>query len=164
MGDAAERQHRRRRGRRLKLSGEERPAAVDLGAERPVLRRHATHRIGDPAVDQLETVAWIGAVAAAREAEAQQVVVEDQAGVVARERPPGAVGAAQTRSEADDQQTRRRRAERGDRRVVPIREQGTVSGAKRREARTERAVPWRGRPRTRRDRPAARRDDAQAGW
>ena len=86
---------------------------------RLVLRRHAAHRIGDAAVDQLKSVVGMRAVLAAREAVARQRLVEQLAGVVAGERPAGAVGALQAGRQTDDQQARIERAERGDRRVEP---------------------------------------------
>ena len=60
-------------------------------------------------------------IAAAREAESRQRRVEQVAGIVAGERPPGAVRAAQAGRQADDQQPRVERAEGRDRRVEPVR-------------------------------------------
>ena len=60
-------------------------------------------------------------VVAAGEAEFDQRRVEQVAGIVAGERPAGAVGAAQAGREADDQQPRVERPEGRHRRVEPVR-------------------------------------------
>ena len=71
---------------------------------RLVLRRHAAHRIGDRRADQLQPVVGPRLETARGEAEADQRAVEQVAGIVAGERPAGAVGAAQAGRQADDQQ------------------------------------------------------------
>src|SRR5262244_566565 len=83
--------------------------------------RHAAHRIGDAAVDQGEPVVGMRVVVAVGKMVALERVVEQHAGIVAGERPAGAVGALHPRREADDQKARVDRAERGNRRVEPFR-------------------------------------------
>ena len=73
-------------------------------------------------------------VVAAREAVTRQRLVEQVAGIVAGERPPGAVGAAQAGREADDQQARVERPERGHRRIEPGRLAARASPRGRRPA------------------------------
>ena len=68
----------------------------------------------------VEAVIGTGLVAALGKAEFLERGVEQIAGIIAGERPAGAVGAAQPRCEADDQQPRVERAEGGDRRVEPV--------------------------------------------
>src|SRR6185312_3974631 len=98
---------------------EEVPARLDLGRRWFVLRRHAAHRVADAAVDEREAVVRMRFVFAAGEAVPQQGLVEQHAGIVAGERPAGAVGALQARRKPDDQQPRVRRPKRGHRRVEP---------------------------------------------
>ena len=86
------------------------PAGVDFRRQRLVLRRHAAHGIADPAIDQRQPVVGPRLVDAVGKAVFEQRRVEQVAGVVAGEGPPGAVGALQARREADDQQPRRRRS------------------------------------------------------
>ena len=81
-------------------------AGVDLVRRRLVLGRHAAHRIGDAAIDQFEAVIGARGISAAGEAEIDQRRVEQVAGIVAGERPAGAVGAAQAGRQADDQEAR----------------------------------------------------------
>src|SRR5262249_8268763 len=65
--------------------------------------------------------------------------VEEVARIVASEGSPGAVGTLQPRRETDNQDSRIRIAEGGDRRVVPCRLARPRLGAKCRQPRTERA-------------------------
>ena len=115
--DAPQRDHRRHIGQRRDARPQEAAAGGDLRRRRLVLRRHAAHRIGDDAVDELQAVVGARLVAPAGEAELQQRCVEEIAGVVAGERSPGAIGAVEARREADDQQPAGFVAERGDRAV-----------------------------------------------
>ena len=125
------------------LTEQEPPAGVDLAAERSVLRGHAAHGVGDPAVDQLEAVVGGRAVVTARKAEPAQGRIEDLAGMIAGERAAGPIGAAQSGGEADDQQSRRGVAERRDRGVVPVRKSAPVGGAKGGQTRAELTVRMR---------------------
>ena len=59
----------------------------------------------------VETVVGAGFVVALGEAKFFQRGVEEIAGIIAGERPPGAIGAAQPRRESNDQQPRVDRAE-----------------------------------------------------
>jgi len=68
-----------------------------------VFWRHAAHRVGDPAVDQLKSIVGMRTVVTARKAELDERVVKQHAGMVARERTAGSIGALQAGREADDQ-------------------------------------------------------------
>ena len=151
------------------LGGQEPAAGLALRRRRLVFRRHASDRVGDPAVDQGEAVIGALVIDAAREAEFEQGRVEQVARIVAGEGPPGPVGAAQAGRQADDQQPRVARPEWRDRRIEPGRFARAPRLAKSDQARTERAVPprrrrchgrlsprIRRRPRRRRSRVAAR--------
>src|SRR5437764_8282593 len=70
---------------------EEAAAGVDLGRRWFVLRRHATHRIGDAGVDEFQTVVRTGPTGAAGKAIARERAIEELARMIAGERPPGAV-------------------------------------------------------------------------
>ena len=107
-------------GHHRQLGLQERPAHGELDGQRLVLGRQAAHGIGDAAVDEVQPVVGIGAIDSLGEAELQQGRVEQVAGIVAGERPAGAVGAAHSGREPDDQQARVEVAERTDRRVLPI--------------------------------------------
>ena len=56
MRDAAERDDRAQLRHLRDRRDQELPAGVDLDRQRLVLRRHATHRIDDPAIDQLQAI------------------------------------------------------------------------------------------------------------
>ncbi len=55
MGDPPERHDRAKPGHGGDRRDQELPAGVDLGRQRLVLRRHAAHRVADPAIDELAT-------------------------------------------------------------------------------------------------------------
>ena len=120
MGDAAEGHDDHGGGRRQKLGFEKRPAGVDLSPDRLVGRRHATHRIGDAAVDRREAVVRLGAEMSFGEAVADERGVEQIARIIAGERPSGAIRPAQSGRETDDQKPRVFRAKGGDGCVVPV--------------------------------------------
>src|SRR5690349_1953768 len=69
-----------------------------------VQRRNATHGIGNAHPPEFETIIRTGAVGTHSKPEFAQRVIEQRAGIIAGERASGAVRAAQTRGEADDQQ------------------------------------------------------------
>ena len=96
------------------------PAGVDLDRQRLVLRRHAAHRIADAAVHQRQPVVWPGVIRAGRKAVVEQRGVEQVAGIVAGEWPPGAVGALDPGGEADNHQFGVVGPERGHRRIEPV--------------------------------------------
>ena len=96
-------------------------AGSNLFRGRLVLRRNAPHGVGDRAIAQRETVVNPLIVHAVGETEFGQGRVQKIAGIVARERAARAVGAAQPRRQPDDQQAGLGIAERGDRRVRPVR-------------------------------------------
>src|SRR5262249_16411318 len=77
---------------------------------------------------------------AARKAEFSQSRVQEIAGVVAGERPPGAVGAAQPRGKAHDQKPRVVGSKGIDRSVKPVRLALAPRLAKRHQPRTARAI------------------------
>ncbi len=111
-----------------------------LKRRRLVFRRHAPHRVGDAAIDQREAIVGARLVTSLREAEVLQRGVEKIAGIVAGERPSGAVGAAQARSQPDDQKASVDRAELGDRCIEPVRLLLAPAVAEGDEARTARAI------------------------
>ena len=119
LGDAPERDNGTQLLHLADRSFEEIAAGRYLFRRRLILRRHTAHRIGDSAVDQFESVIGAGSVVAAREAEFSQRRVKEIAGIIAGERPPGAVRALEAWREADDQEARAARTERGDRRIEP---------------------------------------------
>ncbi len=120
----------------------------------PVAGRGAAHGVGDQAVDQRQPVVRTGLIAPGGEAQLQQRAVEQHAGVVAGERPPGAVGACPPGGEADDQQPRGVLAEGGDRIVEPARLAGAVLLPIGDQPRTERTAVRRFRRRFRPAHPA----------
>ena len=130
----------RRFGIVARVAAEKLPAGVDLDRQRLVLRRHAMHRIGDPAVDQLQAVVGTRLIFALGEAVFEQRGVEQVAGIIAGEGTAGAVGALHPRRKADDQQARLDVAERRNRRIVPQWLARAVRLAKGDQARTERTV------------------------
>src|SRR5262249_51744216 len=81
-----------------------------------------------------------GEEGAGGEAELDERGVKEIARIVAGERPPSPVRALQPRREADDQQPRIERSERGDRRIEPFGLPGPPTLAKRNEPRTPAAV------------------------
>ena len=114
MCDGAERQDRPEPGHSADLGGQKPTAVRDLARFGLVLRRDAAHSIGDAHAAELETVVRTGVIIALGEAEFAQRRVEQPAGVIAGERAPGPVRAAQARGEPDNQQfgsRHRRRAE-----------------------------------------------------
>ncbi len=72
-----------------------RPAGLDLFRRRLVLWRHAAHRVGDQHALQFEPVVGPLLVVPGGKAELFERGVKQVAGIVARERPAGAVGALQ---------------------------------------------------------------------
>ncbi len=127
-----------RRGRNLR--GQKFPAIGDFTGFGFVLRRHAAHRVGDPCPDERQPVIRPGVVIALGEPEFVQGGIEQRAGMVAGKRPPGAVGAAQTRRQPDDQDFGAVLAKRRHRRVEPVRMRGPLGLAKRGEPRAARTV------------------------
>ena len=91
MGHAAERDNGLQIGH-LRDAGRKVVAACgDLGGCWLVFWRHAAHRVGDHAVDELETVVDARLIAATGEAELQKRGIEKLAGVIAGKRPAGAI-------------------------------------------------------------------------
>src|SRR5262249_38140091 len=106
--------------------------------------RYAAHGIGNATADQHELVGRIGAIVSFGQAELQKRAVEQLAGKVAGERAPGAVCAADSGSEADDEGAGVQVAEARDGRVEPTRVGSPVGLTVADEARAERAVGGRG--------------------
>ncbi len=103
MRDAAERDDRGKAWRCRDGAFEKWQAGLDLGRCRLVFRGHATHRIGDLAIDELETVIGIAGIGPAGETEREQRCIEKVAGEIAGEGPPGAIGALEAGRQPDDQ-------------------------------------------------------------
>jgi hypothetical protein len=79
-------------------------ASGQLGGNREIARGQTLDRIGNPAIEQPQTVidgAGLGAVA---EAEAVQTTEQQLAGLVAGERPPAGIGAVEAGREPHYQQ------------------------------------------------------------
>ena len=131
VGDPAKRQHRPRGARPGQLAREEPAAGCDLGRRRLVLRRHAADRVGDAAAHQLKPVVRRGPIAATGEAVAEQRRIEDDAGEIARERPAGAVGAAQPGASPTTTKRAHGVAKCGHRGIEPIGCRRTIGRAKR---------------------------------
>src|SRR6185369_5521247 len=93
------------------LVHEERPACSLLERRGLVLGRYAADGIGDPAPDQFHTIVGFSPVIAPREAVFDEARIEEFTRIVAGERPPRAVCAAQARGQSDDEERRVRRAE-----------------------------------------------------
>lgn len=79
-----------------------------------VRRGQALDGVGDPAMGERQPVIHRNRFAVAGQAKFVQGLVQQNAGVIAREWPAGAVGAVQSRREADDQQPGCRITERRD--------------------------------------------------
>jgi hypothetical protein len=86
-------------------------AVIDFIGHRLVLRRYAAHGIGDPAIDQLQTVIEGNTLALVGKAVLMERFVKQESGMVTGEGAPGGIGAMQTRSQPDDKETRIRRTE-----------------------------------------------------
>jgi len=140
VGDGAEREDRRQLRQCGELGGQELAAGVDLGGFGLVLRRHAADRVGDAGAPQLEPVRGMGAVMAGRETRLRERAIEQIAGKVAGERAAGPVGASEAWRQPDDQQRRRRIAERRDGGVEPVGMRQPLRRPEGEEPRTQRAV------------------------
>jgi len=121
MGDFA------KRGNHLKFPqgqdrcGEKGAAIVNFGWCGLVLRRHTAHGIGDHARHEAQAVAARRLVSAGGEAIIDQSLVKKLAGEIASEGPAGAVCAAEAGRQANDEELGVARAERRNRRIVPLR-------------------------------------------
>lgn len=104
VGDAAEREDEIRGASGSQFIVQELTAGVDLAADRLVLGWDATYGVGDPAVDEGETVIGPGVEGPAGEAEPAEHLVEDDARVVAGERAAGPVRTTQAWCQPDDQE------------------------------------------------------------
>ena len=107
MGDAAERQHGAQAGQRgdARRSGTGGSVAISLGVG---LFCGGTQRTALVIMQSTSSSAFgcAGSCAPAGKPDLEQSAIEQLAGIVAEEGPPGAVGALQSRREPDDQQPR----------------------------------------------------------
>lgn len=104
MGNATQRDddsHSRQRG---ELSGQVGIAQPDLVRQRLVGWRQTLDCVRDPAVAQPQAVTRGQGFGAARKTVRMQRAVEQDAGVIAGKRSPGAIGAMQSRRQTNDQQ------------------------------------------------------------
>ena len=115
-------------------------AGGDLAGLGLVGGRQAFDGVQDHRAPQLQAIAGTGAVLALRQAEFEQGRVEQVASEVTGERPPGAVRTMLARRETDDRQPRVGVAERGNRRVPPVRVLAAAFLSKRHQPRAQRAV------------------------
>src|SRR3990170_8952241 len=104
--DDPERQHYRPARERLELALEINVARCNLGGQRLVVRRQTLDRVRDAAALESQPVVGGDGFGALGKAEAVKRLIQQNAGVVSGERPPGAVGAVQPRCEPHDEQAR----------------------------------------------------------
>ena len=97
MGDAAERDDSAQIRHFRNTCCEKFAAGCELHTGWLVQRWQAAHRISDAGVDEFESIARIGGIGAAGEAETRERIVEEHPGVIAGERAAGAVGAVHSR-------------------------------------------------------------------
>ena len=137
VGDRAQGEDRARPDRG-DLLGEVAVAAPHFIGPRLVRRRQALHRVGDAAADELEAVVGPVGTVVTGETELVQTAVEQHAGVVAGEGPPGAVRAVHPRSKTHHQEPGAARPERRHRPRVVV---GVLSSDPFEELGEPRAVP-----------------------
>src|SRR5271169_2407824 len=125
---------------RLDGRRQEWPAIADFRRQRLVLRRHAAHRIANPAIDQRQPIVRPRLISALGKSVFDQRRVEQVAGKITGKRSSSTVGALQARREADNQQPPIWIAERGNRRVEPSGFAGARGLAKGGKPRTKRAI------------------------
>ena len=108
MGDASQRQDRAALRHRRQVRSEIAIAGADLGGQRLVSRRQTLDGVGDPAVDETQSVVACAGDWLRRESMRIQRLVEQDTGVIARERPARRIGAVHAGCQADDEQPRGR--------------------------------------------------------
>ncbi len=140
MRNFAQRKNRAQLFHRRNLSAEKRAASVDLCWQRLVLRRHTTHRIGDGAIHQTQSIIGALVVSALGQSMFQQGRVEKIARIIAGKWAARAVGPMQPRRKANDQQRRIGFAEHRHRRVEIIGQGARIGGAKIGQPRAKRAI------------------------
>src|SRR5690625_1585446 len=96
-------------------------AGIYLGCNRLILRRDTAHRIGDHAIDQLKTIIRPLAILASHKAEFRERWIEQIACIIAGERPPRPVCAANAGRKTNNQEPRGLRPEAVDRVIMPER-------------------------------------------
>ncbi len=119
--DPAEGQHHRAFGQRVQFVCQEPVAGVDLRADRLVIGRQALDGIGDAAIRQLQIIVCGKRLCVRAEAELVQHLVQQDPGVIARERPARPVRTVHAGRQPDDQETRLRIAKRRHRPTVIVR-------------------------------------------
>ena len=119
VGDAAQRQDHLESWHRFNFSLQIAAACGDFRSEGFVAGGKTADRVGDAAVGEDEAVVRVFRVVPRGKAVAEEGWIEDVAGGVAGERPPGAVGPVPPRCQANDEQPCVRFAKRRHRGVVP---------------------------------------------
>ena len=120
MRHAAERDDRAKTGHGRDRCRQKWTAVGDFGWRRFVLRRHATHRIGDRAGDELQAIIAAGAIGAGGKTIFDQRLIKKLAGEIAGKWPPRAIRAAQAGRETDDKEMRIKGPKHRNRRIVPV--------------------------------------------
>src|ERR1700732_1552719 len=120
MGHPAKRHDRAQPWHGLDGCRQEGPASLDFHRQRLVLRRYATYRVADPAVDQRQPIIGSRLVDAPGKAVFDEGCVEQVAGEIAGKGSAGAVSPLQARRKAYDQQPPLAIAKRGYRRIEPF--------------------------------------------
>jgi len=95
-------------------------ARIDFSTDRLVGGGHATHGIGDAAVDELEAIINRSAKPAFGESISNEGWIEEIASIIAGERSPRSVRTAQARRQAYDEKACIIRPKGGDGRVMPF--------------------------------------------
>ena len=85
-----------------------------------VFRRHTTHPVCDPAIDQAEIVVGLPAIGSGGEFAPDQRRIEDAARIVDSKWTSGAIGAAKSRRQANNEESRPEVTKRWNRRIIPI--------------------------------------------
>ncbi len=140
VGDGAERQHHAQVGKSGKARFKERPAGPHLRTRRSVGRRHAAHGVGDEDILEHQAIVGMLGIMAGCKAKGQQRVIEEEAGMVACEGPPGAIGPRKPRREADDGKPSQGITKARDRRIEPFRVALPVLGAEDGKPRAQKAI------------------------
>ena len=117
--DATEGEDRLQAWQGLDAIGQEGPTGVDFRRRRLVLRRHATHGVGDDRIHEPQAVIGPRGENARRKAEFSKRRVKQVAGEIASEGPARAVRALEARSETNDEKPRLGVAKFLNRRVMP---------------------------------------------
>jgi hypothetical protein len=93
VGDHTQREHHAQAWHAGKLGLQEAIAGAVFDRQRQVFRRYAAYLIGDAAAGELPAILGVLTIGATREAVFQQGRIEQLAGIIPGERPPGAIWA-----------------------------------------------------------------------